>query len=464
MIKSRLAVFDTLDEAVATNLSSDQVFMTLGGSAIDDGLADFYFTSTTGLPTVGPMKLERLNTNFGTLSSVVVVTTPQELSGTLDSTKLYLIDGIIDFTGTGLSIEVPQGGLSLGGHTFDISKLICSDTSYTLFTSPGTGSGNLLGMDYAVEITGASSQVYDLVSDTGAEAFEFSRVNYNDCTSLGTIDNYRQGLETGTGRFGGTPELTLKGIWSGGYFIDTSIVRGLTNGSYSLFAAGAGFTMASRFRSNQNIDLPATPSFFDFAPSQFANPSTVQLDGCLVSRNGSFDAGDATITPNMVAGDLPAAWNGNIGLDNTYEGGKVTVTTETASVISVIGTFVDLNGTYTPTELQHFDNPSLGQLRHLGNNPRNFNITFDLVIEGPSNDQVEVKILKWDDSASGFVDVGTQRRQINALAGVRDVAFFTDFLTGTLDQNDYFKMQIANNTSTGNLSAEVDGFMRVTER
>jgi len=409
-------------------------------------------------------KLYIQGTKVVALESEIVVTKPSDLSGTLDSTKLYLIDGIIDFTGSGISIEVPQGGLSLAGHTFDISKLICSDTSYTLFTSPAGGSGNLLGMDYAVEITGASSQVYDLVSDTGAEAFEFSRINYNDCTSLGTIDNYRQGLEVGTGRFGGTPELTLKGVWAGGYFIDTSIVRGLTNGSYSLFAAGTGFAMASRFRSNQNIDLPVTPSFFDFAPSQFANPSTVQLDGCLVSRNGSFDAGDATITPNMVAGDLPAAWNGNIGLDNTYEGGKVTVTTETASVISVIGTFVDLNGTYTPTELQHFDNPSLGQLRHLGNNPRNFNITFDLVIEGPSNDQVEVKILKWDDSASGFVDVGTQRRQINALAGVRDVAFFTDFLTGTLDQNDYFKMQIANNTSTGNLSAEVDGFMRVTER
>ena len=130
-----------------------------------------------------------------------------------------------------------------------------------MFTSPAGGSGNLLGQDFAIEITGTGSEVFDVVSDTGAEALEFSRVNYNDCTSLGTIDNYRQGLEVGTGRFGGTPELTLKGVWSGGYFIDTSIVRSLTDGAYTLYKAGTGLSMASRFRSNQNIDLPASASF-----------------------------------------------------------------------------------------------------------------------------------------------------------------------------------------------------------
>ena len=104
------------------------------------------------------------------------------------------------------------------------------------------------------------------------------------------------------------------------------------------------------------------------------------------------------------------------------------------------------------------------QLRHLGNNPRDFNITLDLVVDGSPNREVELKIVKWDNSESSFIDVATQRRTVNSLAGGRDVAFFTDFVTGTLDQNDYFKMQIANNTDTTNLTLEVDGFMRVTER
>ena len=51
-----------------------------------------------------------------------------------------------------------------------------------MFTSPAGGSGNVLGMDYAIEVTGAGSQVYNLVSDTGLEAFEFTRINYNDCS------------------------------------------------------------------------------------------------------------------------------------------------------------------------------------------------------------------------------------------------------------------------------------------
>ena len=40
-----------------------------------------------------------------------------------------------------------------------------------MFTSPIGGSGNVLGQDYAVEVTGSNSQVYDLVSATGNDAF-----------------------------------------------------------------------------------------------------------------------------------------------------------------------------------------------------------------------------------------------------------------------------------------------------
>ena len=54
-------------------------------------------------------------------------------------------------------------------------------------------------------------------------AFEFTRVNYINCTSLGDIYDYRQGLESGTGRFGGSPSLTLHGVWVGGYRITTSV-------------------------------------------------------------------------------------------------------------------------------------------------------------------------------------------------------------------------------------------------
>ena len=259
------------------------------------------------------------NSGAGGLVNRITVEQASDLAGPLDSTKEYFIDGIIDMGNQ--SIEIPAGGLNLNGYNFDISKLTSSAVGYTMFTSPIGGSGNLLGMDYAIEVTGAGSQVYDLVSVSGNEAFEFSRINYNDCSSLGVIENYRQGLESGTGRFGGQPELTLVGTWLGGFFIDTSIVRGMTDGSYSLFKAGAGFSMDSRFRSNMNLDLPASASFFDFTPANFTNPSTLQIEGVIVTRNGVFDSTDANITPNITEAALASNWMGNNGMPNTFEGG-----------------------------------------------------------------------------------------------------------------------------------------------
>lgn len=401
-----------------------------------------------------------------TLTGRVVVKSAAQLSGALDSTKEYFLDGIIDFTGTGLSIEVPQGGLNLRGYNFDLSGLKCDDAAYTLFTSPAGGSGNVLGMDYLIDVNGAGSQVYNLTSDTGFEAFEFSRINYNNCSSLGTITNYRQGLEDGTGRFGGSPSLTLAGVWVGGYRITTSIVRVLSAGmTEPLFKAGAGFVMSSRFLSDINVDLPASAALFDFAPANFTNPSTVQIIGAIVTRNGVFDATDPNITPNMTPGDLVTTWKDNNGMPNTFEGGYIGVTTELATSIVGVGAFVDLAATlWTTSDLQHFDNPAGGQLRHLGNSPREYKVVASLTLESSANNVATVRVSKWDDSASSFSTVLDQSRQVNALVGGRDVAFFNIDINTTLDENDYIKLQVANQTATNDITAEVDSYLSIEER
>lgn len=386
------------------------------------------------------------------------------LGGTIDSTKVYILDGIIDFTGTGLSIEVPAGGISIIGTTFDVSKMICSDAAFTLFTSPVGGSGNVLGVDYAVEITGAGSQVYDLTDATGFNAFEFTRINYNDCSSLGSLTSYRQGLEIGTGRFGGKPELTLIGTWLGGYFIDTSIVRGLVDGAYSLFSAGAGFVMSSRFRSNQNIDLPASASFIDFAAGNFVNPSTLQLDGCLITRDGVFDATDTNIIPNISATALVSEWMGNNGIDNTFVGGEAVVSSEVLTTIVTDGVYVDLAGTWTATGLTHFDSPSNGQLRHLGDSPREYQIGSQFVIDGTANDVVAIKAVVFRSATTSFEDQKVQNRVINALQGGRDVGYYVYFDNITLNKNDYVKFQVANIGATNNVTAELDSSFVVQTR
>lgn len=397
------------------------------------------------------------------LKNRVVVQEPAHLSGDLDSTKEYFIDGVIDFTGTGVSIEVPAGGLEISGYSFDTSKLVCSDAGYKLFTSPAGGSGNLLGKDYAVDVSGAGSQVYDINAATGGEAFEFSRINYNNCTSLGEINGYRQGLESGMGRFGGSPNLVLSGTWLGGYTIVDSIVRGLDSGfAGALFEEGDSFVMNSRFRSNQNIDLPASAAFFDFQPSNFPNASTVQLDNCIISRDGVFDSTDTNITPNLGRASVKAKYDGNIGIKNTFEGGRCTITAEVATTGT--GTFTALLGTWGATDLQHFDSPGNGQLRHLGQTPREYKATIELTLDSNSNNELEIRLRRFDASSATTDTVFSAVRQVNALAGARDVAFFTVIDNVELDQNDYAFIEVRNNTAPNNVTAEIDSVFFLERR
>jgi hypothetical protein len=114
--------------------------------------------------------------------------------------------------------------------------------------------------------------------------------------------------------------------------------------------------------------------------------------------------------------------------------------------------------------LQHFDNPTGNQLRHLGNTPREYKVVADLVLDSGSNDVVTIRVTKWDDSSSTFITVLDQTRQVNALVGGRDVAFFSVNINTTLDQNDYVKLQVANISATNDITAETDSYYIVEER
>ena len=391
-------------------------------------------------------------------NSTVVVKQASDLSGTLLSTVVYFIDGIIDMGSQ--SIEVPAGGLSLVGSTFDVSQLTSSAVGYTMFTSPVGGSGNVLGRDISFETSGTSSQVFNLVSATGFEAFEFTRINFNNCTSLGTVDNYRQGLEDGTGRFGGSPSLILKGAWAGGYRITTSIVRSLDAGmTAALFARGAGFSMASRFLTDINCDLPALAPLVDFFPADFPNPSTLQIQGAIVTRDGVSDANDANITPNIQASDLACSWKDNTGIKATFVGGQAVLTGELLTTINTINVEEDLAGTWTASNLEHFDNPVNGHLRHLGNDPKAYRVTFDMVLEGTAGETYEIRLVK-DDGAVTLQY--SQARVINNLQGARNVGYFSGTAYVNMNQGDVIYWRVVNTSSAADCTLE-DGSQFNTE-
>jgi hypothetical protein len=318
--------------------------------------------------------------------------------------------------------------------------------------------------NFAVDISGTSSKVFDLVSDTGNEAVEIHDVNFNDCTSLGTLDNYRQGLETGNGRFGGTPDLTLKGVWNG-YRVSTSIVRSLDNSmTPALFVAGTGFTIDSRFLTDINCDLGNTAPFADFTPSNFTNSSSFRLFDTVITRSGALDPTDATILPNITNADTESYFKNNEGIENTFVGGQLTITSTATTTVSASSTYYDILGTWGTSDLEHFDEPSNGQLRHLGNTPRQYQLIAILSLDGTANDVLKVNVRKYDSSSASFSDEYQLERKINNLAGSRDIAAFTIITNVTLDENDYIILQVSNETAARDIVAEVDSYFIIKER
>lgn len=385
----------------------------------------------------------------------------ETLCGTIDSTKSYFLDGIIDVGDA--QITVPITGITITGYSFDVSGLVSSEDDYVMFRSesPTVGSGNILGVDYFVKVNGSNSKVYDIRDHTGMNAFEFSRINYIDCVSLGDIYNYRQGLEAGTGRFGGSPSLTLHGTWLGGYRITTSIVRMMSDTTTEpLFKAGTDFVMNSRFLTDMNVDLGTLQPLLDFSDTNFPNPSTLELRDCIVTRDGLTTPTDTNITPNIDASNLSCSWKDNNGVPNTFVGATATVTTEIETAVSG-GLPSPMLGTVALSDVQHFDSPANGQLRHLGNNPRDYTVNFDFILDGGANNEYKIELVKNDGSDTV---VYQQTRVVNNLQGGRDVAYFTGLANVILNKDEYVYWQVTNITGNTNCTLELDSSWSVEER
>lgn len=392
-----------------------------------------------------------------TPDSTIVVKSASDFDNP-DSSKVYLIDGVIDMGST--SIEIPAGGLNIIGYTFDVSQLISSEDNYTMFTSPVSGSGNILITDCGIEVSGTNSSVFAISDATGNNACEFNRVNFNNCTSLGYFEDYRQGLEFGTGRFGGTPELELRGTWSGGYRVSTSIARSLSNFT-SLFKAGSGFTIGSRFTLEINCDLPATGSLINFSDSNIINKESLEIKGCRLTRQGVIDSDSLTISPNITDINVKSLWSDNVGVTNTIKYIKSSITTEVETNVAATDTYYPLLGTFTVNSESHMDMPTNGEFRLLSGNG-SYSISGDLSITSTANNVLDIRVTKSSDDGSTWPDeLFHIRRQVNNFAGSRDVAFFPISFISSLSEGDRVRLEVENKTGSNNTTAELDSYFIV---
>lgn len=392
-------------------------------------------------------------------TKIVYVRDSGDFDSTLRSDVVYFIDGVIDMGSQ--QIEVPTEGLYLSGHNFDVSKLVSSEDNYTMFISPVGGSGNIIGDNFTLTASGLNSSVWGISGAAGNEAIEFDKVNFNACTSLGFIDNYRQYLEVGSGRFGGTPVLEFRGSWNGAR-ISTSIARGLSDLS-ALFKSGSGLSFSGRFITDINCDLPANGALLDFSESDILGDESLLLQGAFITRQGSINPQDAGLTPNITAESVKSNWKSNTGLPNTNKYFKSVVTSQVETVVSAVDTYYPLLGTFTVEKAVHFSQPANGE-SECSTGVGDFIITGDLSIQGTANDVIDIRVAKSIDGGVTFPDeLNHISRTINNLVGPNDVAFFPINFISTLAKGDRVRVEVENKTSADNVTAGLDSFIIISE-
>ena len=387
--------------------------------------------------------------------NAVYVNDSSQLSGALDSNKVYILDGEIDMGTT--SIIVPPGGLSISGLGFGVSGLVSTKDNYTMFvTDGGSYSGDLFITSIDIRSTGVGSKVFDLDNQGNLSAIEWNTVNFLSCTSLGEVKNYRQGLNRNISWINCKDGLTMTGAWSGGWAALDSIVVGapLTG---VLFRAGAGLLIGGSFRTNMNILQLGTAGgiFCDFSPAN------ITLDGGFSVANLRANP-DANNFPNMPNTSVKARYRDCTGVRNTYVGASGTITTSVETVIATSGVYYSMEGSLSvdePTWLILFEDAGI---------EFNSNITTALELSGSfsfaglNNQILSLKLYKYTAATTTWAAASPAFQvTMNAADRAENVSFgtFVDMTKG-----DRLEFRIANVSAAGNITALLGGQVRLSER
>lgn len=399
------------------------------------------------------------------LDNRVIVRSPLQMAGDLDPTKAYIITDNLDWSGSGVSITVPPEGLYMQGDNQSIRSINVSDENFTLFTSPEGGSGNLFIKGITFRVTGANSRVYGLTDSNGTHAIEVEGVNYENCTSLGEITDYRQLLEVNTGRFGKTPELTLSGAMSG-FRISTSITLFLDNIT-SLFKAGTDLVFSGRFLTDMRCDLPAIGAFMDFAPANFSSEELLQLNEVTITRQGVSNPNDTGILPNISNTDVQSLFKDSTGIPNTKKSLRASCTAEIPTVIDIItdpiGTFYPIAGTMLVSRQSHISMPVNGQYEILSGTSL-YNLSGEIVISGVASDLIAIRVTKSTDGGITFPTVlSSISRSINNFSGPSDIANIPLNDDFELSKGDRVRLEVANVAGAADVTMEIGSFITIKE-
>lgn len=91
-----------------------------------------------------------------------------------------------------------------------------------------------------------------------------------------------------------------------------------------------------------------------------------------------------------------------------------------------------------------------------------FVISGDVSIEGTAGELIDIRVTKsTDDGATFPTQISHIRRPILSLPGPRDIAFFPIKFTPILNEGDRIRIEVENNTSTNNVTMELDSSITI---
>jgi len=390
----------------------------------------------------------------------LVVNDPSDLTGDLRSDVVYLLDGEIDMGA--VSIVLPETGLNIAGIGPRVAGLATSEPSHTLFVVPsGSFSGYLMMSDMFIRVDGAGSQVFGLDNQGNQGDIETAAFNFLRCTSLGEVANYQQvSFISGFGLLSCVDGLTFSGTMDGGIAVLAAIITdGGTPFTGTFLKAGTLLTVAGSIRSDMNaLDIAVSAAVCDFAPANVLRDGGFQMVGVRVNPL-------STAFPNMPPSSVKARFRNCDGTPNTYVGGQWKITAEAATTINTIGVIEKVAGTTAYTDLQHFsDGGGNNSFTYIGTQEIGVEMLIDLSFTGPNNNELIVVVRHWLDATSSYLspDLAETGPFTLDIAGRSSPISLHAFCT--FNNNDRFEVWVKNLTSTGNVTAKIEGIVSIGER
>lgn len=382
-------------------------------------------------------------------NNTVIVRSWQDLQDLQDG-MVYYIDGLIDMQGNSLVLPSGSGQVQFYGFSANSTGLYDSTDNYTMIT----GEGQFIANGLKFTTSGNNSKVIDIQAGNSFNACEFTNVNFEDCTSIGEICAYRQGLMLNCAFFGCADGLTFSGAWGGGFKVSDFIVRtfdvGDTGGT--VFKAGTGLVFDSRFASDANIQVNGSSTAYSFAPTNFTNDQDFQLIGGELSGTGNYISGiDVTSVKSL--------WN-SVGISATFPGAKMELTSESTTTVSASSTKYKLAGTFTYSDEIWVNTSTQNRFVYIGSASINFRVIGSLSLSSGNNKQLKAGYRVFNSSdvlqSEKFFSITS-----NGNGRAESVAIID---TVTLNENDYVELWASNESDTSNITLLLGSNLLIEQR